>query len=457
MGRVKKTAICILFSSVLTGLGFEVICGASKPNIVLLFVDDLGWADLEYKTYRYQIPNVQRLMADGITFTDAYAASPTCSPSRASLITGQHPARLKLVRHIPPSEGEWHTLDSDPVKLPSRNWLPLEVTTIAEALKPQGYVSAFVGKWHLGPDMRFFPVNQGFDEQYGVTERGSPRSYYPPYFGADHEVYKGVSGEKYLTDKLTDEAVSFIERQTVRSPFLLTLFYYSMHTPYKGRKDFVSEFRKKGLTGNQLQHAAMFAAVDESVGRIREVLKTKGVNQNTVIFFLGDQGGLFANNPLRGGKQAGVALYEGGARIPFSVHWPAVTEPGSVINLPVLTLDVFPTIVDMTGGNAGRFQNLDGLSLVPLLQNQAVELDRDEIYLYRSYDDQYAAVRKGDWKLIAYRSGRDELYNLRDDLSENKNLIEQESELARELRLKLGLWEDRMGIRLKQHGNESAE
>ncbi|NQT86092.1 sulfatase [bacterium] len=419
---------------------------SKRPNIVLLFADDLGIGDTTYRRERFGIPHITRLAADGMTFTDAYAASPTCSPSRASIVTGQHPARLRLVRHIPDKTHgrEFHLFERDPAKFPSRNWLPLEEMTIAEALKPQGYRCAFVGKWHLG-DEPYFPIHQGFDEQHGVTVDGHPRSYYPPYFRTETQTYADVPKDKYLTDKLTDDAVAFIERQNGKQPFLLTLFYYTVHAPYVGRKDLVEKFKAKRFGRRDAEYAGMVGALDESVGRVRAALAEQDLAGNTVVFFVGDQGGAFPNKPLRGGKKGGTALYEGGARVPFTVVWPGVTAAGSESAVPVSTTDVFPTMLQMAGGAPSRVPKLDGLSLAPLLKGQE-GFDRDEVFLYRSYEDQYAAVRAGDWKLIAYRSGKAELYNVKEDLSEERDMSSQKPELLKGLQAKLAAWEKRTGV-----------
>ena len=292
-----------------------------QPNIVFLFVDDLGWADINYRQDKFDIPNIKSLMAEGMTFTDAYSSSPTCSPSRASVYTGVHPAQLKIVRHIPHGKpkGEFHLWGNDPAQFPSRNWLPLEETTFAEVLKKKGYKNAFVGKWHLG-DEAYWPNHQGYDEQYCVSNSGSPRSYYAPYFDKYSKPLENVPKGQYLTDRLTDKALAFLEKQDGKKPFQLTVSYYSVHSPHIGRKDYVKKMKAKKIKGRELHHAAMLCAVDESLGRIYKTLKEKGLLENTVIFFLGDQGGEFNNRPLRGGKYS-ESLNEGGARIPFVVSW----------------------------------------------------------------------------------------------------------------------------------------
>jgi arylsulfatase A-like enzyme len=420
---------------------------ATPPNIVLLFVDDLGWGDIAYRRRYFDMPHLNQLMADGMTFTDAYAASPTCSPSRASVITGQHPARLRIVRHIPANGhksefNQWK--GDDPAHMASRNGLPLDAYSYAKALKTLNYKTAFVGKWHLG-HAPYHPIHQGFDEQYCVSDSGHPRSYYPPYFGPESEYLTDVPPDKYLTDQLTDDAVAYINKQNGKTPFQLTLFYYSTHGPYIGRKDFVEDMMVKNIDGKELQHAAMMRSIDQSLYRIREALTQKSFDDNTVIFFLGDQGGPFDNRPLRGGKQGGTALYEGGARIPFIIYWPNVTRAGSSSTEPVSTVDIFPTLLAMAGGSIADYPDLDGKCLTPLL-TQTGGIDRDAIYLYRSYEDQYAYVRAGDWKMIGYRSGKVELFNLRNDLSEAVECSKENPDIVTVLKKKLYNWETRMGV-----------
>jgi arylsulfatase A-like enzyme len=415
-----------------------------KPNIVLFFVDDLGWADLGFRNSTFETPNIDKLSVAGINFEQAYAPCPTCSPSRGTLLTGKHPARLKLVRHIPGNDdgSEFNYLDSDPAQFPSRNWLPLEHTTYAEALRKQGYYNLHLGKWHLGPK-EFFPEYQGFDSTILATEYGNPRSYYPPYFHVP-EVFADKNN-RYLTDKLTDNAVNFIDTYDKNMPFMLSFWYHSVHGPLIGRTDLVDHFKAKGLTGYYAHYAAMVKSVDQSVGRVLDALKKKGIDQETIIIFLSDQGGAFENAPFRGGKSGGTALYEGGARVPFFFYWPGVTKPNTTNNSLVQLLDLFPTLVELTGDDLSNYEDIDGVSLLPtIIKNESIH--RDAIYGYRGYEDLYASVRSGDWKLIAYRSGKLELYNLKDDIKEQVNLADEQSEIVEELVSKLVEWEKEMGV-----------
>ena len=420
-----------------------------KPNIVLLFVDDLGWNEAKYKKNHLGMPHVDALAAEGMTFTDAYSASPTCSPSRASVITGQHPARLRMVRHVPGSKDgthskEFHTYGRDPVKMPSRNWLPIEEPSLADALKPLGYRTAFVGKWHLGHDP-YHPVKHGYDVQFGVSNCGHPRSYHAPYFANIDDTYNELPKGKYLTDQLTDDAVSYIEKQDGKQPFMLTLFYYSAHDPFDASKDMTAELEKANPGRAIHPLASMLGSVDKSVGRISDALKRKNLDSNTVVFFLGDQGGKIPSPPMRGTKRGGQALYEGGARIPFIVKWPGVVKGGTTSSELAVTTDVFPTMLGMVGGDISSFPKLDGKSLVPVLKDGA-KMERKEIIMYRSYEDQYAAVRSGKWKYIAYRRGRNELFDLESDLSESKDLSKTMPEKVAELRATLRAFEKKMGV-----------
>ena len=428
---------------------------APPPNVLLLFVDDLGWPHVSYQGERYDTPNVDRLASEGMRFTRAYAASPTCSPSRSSVITGQHPARLRIVRHIPGgkdfgvdslgrTEQPFHILPTDPAQFPSRNWLPLEVTSMAEALGPLGYRSAFVGKWHLGSEP-YHPIHQGFDEQHGVSNFGHPRDYYPPYFIEGGNPYEDAAPDQYLTDRLADDSIAFLERQDGAAPFLMTVFFYNVHTPHQGRKDLVAKYEQRGLEGRQAHYGAMVEATDDAIGRILAALDKRALAKNTVVVFFSDQGGYFTNAPLRGGKTGGMALYEGGARVPLAVRWPGRVRPGSESSDLVLSTDLFPTFVEIAGGDPQSHEPLDGLSLMPLLAG-AGELPREEVFLYRHYEDLYAAVIQQEWKLIASFAGDHQLYNLAEDPHEERDLAADYPDRVKTLSAKLEAWKKEVGV-----------
>ncbi|TYA72041.1 sulfatase [Seonamhaeicola marinus] len=417
----------------------------NKPNIVMLFVDDYGWADIGYRNDVFSTPNLDQLKKDGLDFNRAYIPTPTCSPSRLSLLTGKEAVRLEMSRHIPTEKdfinADYNVWPTDPVKRPSRNYLPLNEVTYAEKLKEYGYYNHFIGKWHLG-NGEYYPHNQGFDSVFGATDFGHPKSYYFPFFkdGGDPKRYfeKNKKGD-YLTDVLTDNAVDFISTYNKAQPFMLSFWYYSVHGPSVGRKDLLKKYQEAGLKGKYAHHAAMVEAMDESVGRIRKALNDKGISDNTVFIVLSDQGGAYTNAPLSGGKKGGNTLGEGGARVPFMVYYPGVTKANTVTDTPVQSIDVFPTLVEIASGNTYNNKDIQGISLMPLLKGG--QIAPRNLYFFRSYEDQYAAVISGDWKLIKYHSGKLQLFNITNDISEKNNLIGTNLEIETRLKTELAAWE----------------
>lgn len=417
--------------------------GADRPNIVLLFVDDLGWSDLGYRNPAVvETPQIDALARESVDFLQCYIPTPTCSPSRAALLTGKHPARLQFFRHIegtPPEPfNHWR---NDPAQVPSRNWLPLEEVTYAEALGELGYHNVLVGKWHLG-DEKFHPTRQGFHRQIGTTNQGHPHSFYPDYFRSS-DVLQDARDE-YLTDRLTDEAVNFIETHDPGRPFMLSFWYYAVHSPHIGRKDHVRHFQARGFSGAYAEYLGMIKAVDDSVGRIRAALQRRGIAENTIIILLSDQGGAFENRPLRGGKMRDT-LYEGGARVPFLFHWPGVAPAGpnrSIVHSP----DLFPTLLEIAGGDPASHPGVDGVSLLPVIRSGGVLERGRPIFGYRAYEDLYASVREGDWKLLGFRSGKLELYNLAEDEGETTDLSARHPGHVARLKAMLVGWEREMNL-----------
>lgn len=407
----------------------------SKPNILFILADDLGWSEVGYEGAKlYPTPNINRLADMGMVFTDAYAACPVCSPTRASIITGKYPARLQMTSHVVANgTAEFQMLNG----VKSRNWLPLEEHSIAESLSRQGYATALVGKWHLGNDEAYWPKEQGFDEQIGVCDRGLPPTYHAPYtkggksipdIGADAQ-----PGE-YLTDRLTDEACSFM-RTNKDKPFLCYLSHYAVHTPYEPRKDLA----KRG------DFPAMMASLDASVGKLLDTLKADGLDRNTVVVFMSDNGGYFGNNtPLRDRKGS---VYEGGIRTPMIIHWPGVTKPGSTCNVPVISTDFFPTMEEMAGGDPAITTGVDGANLVPLLKG-GKSLPREALYWHYPHIPPFktdahnaGAVRKGNYKLIErFGTGKVELYNLEQDIGEKNDLADTMPKIKDELLADLRAW-----------------
>jgi arylsulfatase A len=428
------------------------IAAAQNPqplNFIFVLIDDMGWTDLGcYGSMAYDTPNIDRLAAQGMRFTNAYAACPVCSPTRASILTGKYPTRLHLTDWIP-GRKQWPTAKLLTPKF--RQELPLEEITLAEALKPAGYASASIGKWHLGGE-GYSPTEQGFDRNVGGTARGSPKSYFGPF---DLPGLEGGPEGEYLTDRLSTEAEKFIERNKDR-PFFLYLPEFAVHLPLQGKKDLVAKYREKlksSETQNNPVYAAMVESVDQGIGRLLRKLDDLHIADRTVVILTSDNGGLryegsqtkpvTSNAPLRAGKGH---LYEGGIREPLIVRWPGVVKAGSVCDDPMISVDYFPTVLEMAALRKPKHM-VDGVSIVPLL-TQKGKLERDAIYWhYPHYSNQggppAGAVRKGDFKLIEfYEDGRLELFNLRDDIGERQNLVRRQPKKAAELHALLKRWRD---------------
>jgi arylsulfatase A-like enzyme len=419
--------------------------GGRKPNIVFILIDDMGQRDVGcYGSKIHETPNVDRLAREGMLFTDGYAACPVCSPTRASIMTGKYPARLHLTDWI-----AGHVKPKARLKIPDwTKYLPLEETTIAEGLKKLGYVTASIGKWHLGGE-GYLPEAQGFDVNIGGDNHGQPPSYFSPYKLSFKD---GPAGE-YLTDRLGDEALRFIENNKDK-PFFLYFPNYAVHTPLQAKKDIAAKYLEKKLPEkgqNSATYAAMVQSVDENIGRIMKKLEELGIADNTIVFFMSDNGGLEAvtsNAPLRAGKGT---LYEGGVREPWIVKWPGIVKPGSRCSFPVTSTDFFPTIMEMAGAASDQGRTPDGLSIVPLLKGTG-GIQRDAIYWHYPHyhiTNPGGAIRCGDFKLIEYyEDGKLELYDLKNDLSEKTDLAAKMPEKAAELRGKLDAWRKAVGAQM---------
>ncbi|MFA5689239.1 MAG: sulfatase [Kiritimatiellales bacterium] len=441
---MKCAAVC---TSIAAGC---IPAAQEKPNILFILVDDLGWNDVQFlpdSTSPYSTPNIRQLARQGMVFTDAYAASPVCSPTRASLLTGKSPAALRLTSHIPRTlDGNWARIPDNATMMPAefRDRLPLPEITFAELLKKDGYRTGFFGKWHLAgqnalaypeaqgvmlPD--YHPDRQGFDINIGGASVGAPPTYISPYgLGM---IRSGPEGE-YLTDRLTNEVMDYI-KTSGENPFLAYLCYYSVHRPHHPRPDLVDS--SYGALAN---YAAMIAAVDENIGRLMKFLDESGLTENTLLIVTSDNGGLEGNLPLRGVKGS---LWEGGIRVPTLVRWPGVIRPGSVCNEPVISYDFLPTLLAITGSDQPVPNDVEGVSLLPLFTGSDFKRSEPLYWHFPHYhnDGMSTAIRDGKWKLIySYVTEEMFLFDLEDDFREQRNLAAQFPEKAEQLKTKLFRW-----------------
>ncbi|QDT38291.1 sulfatase [Stratiformator vulcanicus] len=451
---IRLTLTALALTSVLPTLA-AIAEETKAKNVVFFLVDDLGWTDLGcYGSTFYETPNIDRLAATGMKFTNAYAACPVCSPTRASILTGKYPQRVGITTFINPAgnnQPENWKRDTKMLPAPYADRLPHAEITLAEALREEGYATFFAGKWHLGAE-GFFPEDQGFDVNKGGVESGGPyrgKKYFSPY--GNPRLEDGPPGE-HLPARLAEETATFIAENSER-PFLAYLSFYSVHTPLMGRADLVAKYKEKrkelnvdgelwGRVGSrrwrQVQehavYAAMVDAMDQAVGRVLDELERQGLADETLVILTSDNGGLSTseghpttNLPLKAGKGW---MYEGGIREPLLVRWPGVTEGGSVSDAVVTSPDFYPTILDIVDLPARAEQHVDGVSFVPALEGSSFE--RGPIYWhFPHYGNQggspAGAVRDGNWKLIEfYENDHVELYDLAKDVGETNDLAKTE-------------------------------
>ncbi|MFP3937373.1 MAG: sulfatase [Phycisphaerae bacterium] len=422
-----------------------------RPNFIFILLDDLGWADLGcYGSTFHETPRLDALAQESMRFTDAYAACPVCSPTRASILTGQYPARIPLTNFIA-GEARGRLLSA-----PYLHYLPLEHTSLAKALGEEDYATWHIGKWHLG-DEPYTPEAHGFEVNVGGWRAGRPDTYFSPY--QNPKLPDGPDGE-YLTDRLTDEAIRLIENRDSR-PFFMHLSYYAVHTPIEGKPELVEKYREKAagmgldkrdpmevgeyfpcehkmhkrVVRRRFQsdpgYAAMVQTVDTNIGRLLDVLSAEGLTDDTVVMFFSDNGGLATaegsptcNAPLSEGKGW---MYDGGVREPLIVRAPGLTRADSICRTPITSTDFYPTMLELAGLEPMPEQHCDGVSFAPLLRGDE-GFDRGPIFWhYPHYGNQGSrpacCVREGDWKLIEFfEENRRELYNLREDISEDRDL-----------------------------------
>lgn len=457
-------------SPVLLLAALTAICGAAdaplkKPNIVFILADDLGWADLPVYGNRYnEAPNLTRLAEGGMRFTDAYAAAPVCSPTRASIMSGQYPARVGVFEWIP---GHWRPYEKVTVPTNRTQYLPPNIVTIAEALKAAGYATALFGKWHLGQQPEHHPSRQGFDE--ANVGQG--------FFNVRFDPPRKDSAEKIMAERLTDFSIDFMERNQAK-PFFLFLSHWDVHVQFDAEQARIDKYLKKPAVAGYPCHAvyaAMIEQVDHSVGRVLDKLDALGLRDNTLVVFYSDNGGQVsndrypgveeekmpllvpakqgiyrgnplayiatANTPLRGEKGM---LYEGGIREPLIMNWPGRIQSGVVCATPVTSVDFYPTFLELAGAAKPPEQVLDGRSILPEVLNGTAAPDRAIFWHYPVYhhDVPAAAVRKGEWKLVENLvSGKSELYNLVTDIGETTDLAGVFPSKAKELHELLKEWQ----------------
>ncbi|MEQ8337581.1 MAG: sulfatase [Cyclobacteriaceae bacterium] len=442
-----------------------------KPNIVFIFIDDMGWKDVGFmgSTY-YETPNIDRLANGGMIFTSAYANAANCAPTRACLLSGQYSPRHGLFTVAGSDRGKPEDRRIIPIK--NTTEIGLDKITIAEALKPAGYVSAAIGKWHIGHT----PKDQGFDVGIDRGDLGYPYGHYN-------------EDSVYLTDHLTDVAVDFIRENNPKEtgkPFFWYLAHHAVHTPIQAKEVIIKKYKNKEGQGchEHATYAAMVESVDESVRDVNKTLEELGLSENTLVVFFSDNGGhgtFTCQKPLRGGKGM---YYEGGIREPMFAYWPGKIKAGSSNDEPVISTDFYPTFLELTGQAAPEDYPLDGESIVPLISGEA-SMNRESLFWhFPAYLEAYAGlkeesrdsifrtrpvsvIRKGDWKLLLFYEewvldgGRDqittnnavELYNLSNDIGETNNLSNKEVEKRDELLDELLAWIDETGAPVPTEAN----
>ncbi len=448
-----------LFLTLVSALGSSA---ATKPNIVFILADDLGYTDVAcYGSKYYETPNIDRLAQQGMRFTDGHTCGPNCQPSRAALMSGQYMPRTGVYTVGGIDRFNWQSCPLRPVDNVTQ--LPLEKITVAQSLKKAGYATAMFGKWHLGNDAAHHPSQRGFDE--AIESSGvhfnfntNPKTDYP----------KG----EYLADFLTDKAVDFIRRHK-DGPFFLYLPHFAVHQPLQAKKELIEKFEKKTPVGGHKNPtcAAMIQSIDESVGRVLAALDELKLAENTLVIFSSDNGGVGGyeregikkegdvtdNAPLRGGKGM---LYEGGHRVPYIFRWPGKIAKGTTCAETITGVDLYPTLLEVAGAKPPANYPLDGVSYLKLLTSDGkAKLDRDAIYWHfpgylGAGADQWrtkpvGVIRSGDWKLMEFfEDNHLELYNLRDDLSEKNDLASKNPEKTKELQAKLAAWRKELNAQM---------
>ncbi len=444
-------------TSFVIGLSFNLLA-QSKPNIVFILADDLGWTDLGCMgSDFYETPHIDQLRKEGMLFTQAYSNAPNSAPSRASIMTGLYTPRHGVYTVSPPDRGKAENRKLIP--MPNNEELSNTFITIPQVLKQNGYRTIHIGKWHLGNnDSINSPMAHGFDINIGGGRQGAPYSYFYPYGKGDKKL-PGLSPSddtSYLTDRLTNEAIKQIEISG-EQPFFLYFSHYTVHTPLEAKPEIEERYRNKksGIRHKNATYAAMIQSLDESVGRIIKTLKRRGLYHNTLIIFMSDNGGMLNgvsdNTPLRGGKGT---PYEGGNRVPLIISYSNKIEQNSLCTEPVVGIDIFPTILDFTHISIAK--QLDGVSLKKRLTSDVLLPQRNLYFFFpaylESYDNKeafratpYSSIISNNRKLIYFfENNQYVLYNLSDDIGEQKDLSNSEREMALDMLNRLKEWQKKV-------------
>lgn len=457
-----KSVFCSLL------LAFSLCSGTwgqtpQRPNVLFIFLDDYGWKDCGFMgSDFYETPNIDRLAKQGMVFTNAYSCSANCAPARACLLSGQYTPRHEIYNVGTGLRG--NPKYSKLKHIPGTDTLRTDIRTWAHQIREAGYRTGTIGKWHLSDD----PLPYGFDFNFAGTHSGSPpRGYYPPHPKAPG--LQDAPADEYLTDRLTSEAIDFIDRNQ-RQPWFLYLTHFAVHTPLQAKQALITKYesKPKGELHDHAVMAAMIESVDQGVGRIVEKLASTGLSDKTAIVFTSDNGGYGPATSMRPLKGYKGCYYEGGIREPMFIHWPGMTKSDSRTDIPVINVDLYPTFLEMTGAKKPD-QQLDGVSLLPVLRGEQIA-ERSLFWHFPAYLQSYkrtneqrdplfrsrpcSIIRDGDWKLHEYfEDGALELYDLRNDIGETTNLAESNPTKAGELRNKLIQWRSQIKAPVPREAN----
>jgi arylsulfatase A-like enzyme len=455
----RLITLFLIASSVLSISCSKAKQTGERPNILMILVDDMGYNGIScYGEKPWKTPNIDKLAESGIKFTNAYA-SPVCSPTRASIMTGKNPARLGITNWIP----GWAEKYANPVLLekPFQQYLPDNEFTIAEALKKGGYATAMVGKWHLGENPQVFPDKQGFDYQYMASVSNlsqyfveEERDQLIGFFNEDGE------NRTFLEEHLVNKAIKWFSEKPKDKPWFMYFSTHAVHMPIAAKNEIIRKYLDQGLPEkgtDAANYAAMHQHMDDAIGRLMDYLNSNDLNKNTIIIFLSDNGGRQPqtnNSPLRGGKGE---LLEGGIRVPLLVVWKGKIAAGNENHTPVITDDLYPTILDLVGLATEENQIQDGTSIKKVLLGKNESLPERNLYWHyphytsKKFGLPSSAIRSGDWKLINFlEDDSRELYNLKTDIGEENNLITKNPEIAKRLYHDLDNWRKALKVQMPE-------